>query len=114
METALYNAVSAIQTKSAKWHQRAKDSMNSADLIYLAGEIHDQVFVIDELLAMGCQSSDPNLNTLGGRDLYRAVDSIRKLVDWDECPVLKQRMEQAEQAWAEPGTSEADEEDDGW
>jgi hypothetical protein len=54
------------------------------------------------------------LRTLGGRDVYRAIDGIRKLVDWHECPALKQRMEQAEQTWAKPDTKEDDEEDDGW
>jgi len=112
LATALYNAVSNIQSNSEAWSQRAKDSTDSADLIYLAGEIHDQVFVIDELRAMGCHNSDPALNTLGGRSLYRAVDGIRELIDWDECPALKLRLEQAEKTWAKPSAREDD--DEGW
>lgn len=114
LTSALRNAVSVIQTNTEKWLQRAKDSTDSADLIYLAGEIHKQVFVIDELLGMGCRSDDPALNTLGGRELYRAIDGIRELVDWEECPALKQRMEQAERTWAKPGNGEDNEEYDGW
>ena len=113
LATAMYNSISIIRAETKAWFQRAKESKESADLNYLANEIHEQVFVIDELLAMGCKNNDSNLSTNGGYDLYRAVDGIRELVDWDECPALKQRMEQGEQTWARTGTSKDDEEDEG-
>ncbi len=96
-ETALCNAVSVIQDKSATWIERAKTDGNPSSLHNLADEIHDQIFLIDRLLAKGYGIIHASSRRSKDQDIYGAIDGIRKFVDWDQCPALKQWMEQAKE-----------------
>jgi hypothetical protein len=86
LEEGLSNAVTKILENAEKWQYRFKNTTDPADLIYLSEEIHRQVFLVDELLAMGCRN----------QAICGAVGSIRELIDWDECATLKQHMARAE------------------
>lgn len=101
LELALSNTVSVIRSKSETWARLAKESC-PYDLGTLSRMIHEQVFVIDELLVMGCRSDEARSESAEDQDLYSAIDGIRSYVDWDVCPALKQWMEKAEEAMARP------------
>ena len=90
----------------AKCYLPLEEATHAVDVIYLATEVHDQVFLVDELLSMGCRGDDPTLRTVDGHELYQAISKIRGLIDWDECPTLKERIDLADQSRAQPTSSD--------
>ena len=92
---ALWDAVHVIEETSEEWTAHLNTPRGCADMIDVAGKVHDQVFLIDELLAMGCWRDDRFLSTAGSARLYSAIKKIHSLIDWNDCEALKDWMERA-------------------
>ena len=104
LETALDNAVAVIQAEANLWTKRWAYTTIEEDMYTLIDEVHRQVFLIDELLAMGCGSDRTNQRMYPDKELCSAMDDIQDLIDWDECPALMLKLKQIEPNWAKPMT----------
>ena len=104
LETALDNAVAVIQAEANLWTKRWAYTTIEEDMHTLIDEVHRQVFLIDELLAMGCGRDRTNQRMYPDKELCSAMDDIQDLIDWDECPALMLKLKQIEPNWAKPMT----------
>ncbi|MHC4089519.1 MAG: hypothetical protein ACYSVY_04435 [Planctomycetota bacterium] len=93
LERGIWNAVTVIEAKAADWTKRLREADECAEVTYVAGEIHDQIFMIDELIGMDCFSHDSRDDTIGTGRFLEAIEKIRPLIDWDECEHLRNWMD---------------------
>ena len=85
LEEGISNALKVIDSRTDDWLRQISDTDSCYDLLYLSEEIHQQVFLIDELMSMNCS---PDL-TFG---MFETIEKIKHLIDWDECGTLKAWM----------------------
>jgi hypothetical protein len=98
LATGIWNAIEIVESKADDWLRLVKDATECVYLLHVPREVHEQIFLIDELFALGAWNHDADLLSLGGEQLYEAIDRIRSLIDWDECEQLKAWMDQADQS----------------
>ena len=96
LEVGVRNAIEVIENSAEQWLRLAKEASECVEVVSVSDGVHEQVFLIDELFALDGTDLEPNHRTLGGRSLYRAIDKIRSLVDWDECGSVKRWMDAAD------------------
>ncbi len=89
LRTALWNAVSVLQ----RLLRASKHDRDEIILVLptqrIVQQIHEQLFLIDELISMGCMDRYKRTSTVLGRRLRSVVLAIKALIDWDQCPNLK-------------------------
>lgn len=88
LEHGIWVAVRLIELEADRWVQRMKQTCDCVEVDLITDEVHKAVFLIDELLATGCMSASPE--TVNGLSVTNAVEKISDLIDWDECPYLKE------------------------
>lgn len=91
LDGAIWMAVREIEQKADEWREQIGQADDCPEVFHLATELHDRVFLIDECLAMGCMAADHL--TSGASELVKAVEKVSDLIDWDECPKLKEFCE---------------------
>jgi hypothetical protein len=104
LDKGVWNAVGVIEGRADEWLRRARETDSCADLLYVAQEVHEQVFLIDELFGMGCCKGGPDACTIGGETLLSVIEKVDDLIDWEECGHLRRWMDRAREAQSRSNT----------
>jgi hypothetical protein len=98
MRVAYYDMLGVIKAKAPEWRREFDEAKTSCSLKDLSHEINERMFLIDELVGMGCCGDVPGRLAAFGARFLEMIAPIDELIDWDSCPILKKHVDEARQA----------------